>query len=137
MDTQRTAQTILADIAAIPTMERGRLCEMHGTAGRVYHNLQFWSRGRNRCEYVSEANLAAVRDAVANHGQYRRLVEEYATAVEEQTRRARRAGADSPEKKGSATRRPKRRAGKSPTSSSGCSAARPQPRRPKPRSARP
>ena len=89
MDSRRTPETILSDIAALEKMERGRLCEMRTASGRVYHNLQLWSEGRNRCEYVREDDLEAVRAAVANWQRYRELSDEYAAALERRTRKAR------------------------------------------------
>ena len=111
MDSQRTAEAILADIAAIPTMERGKLCEIRRTSGRVYHNLQVWRNGRNVSVYVSARELVAVREAVANHARFCELVEEYAALKERETRRARKRSGDPEKKKGSAKRSWKRRSG--------------------------
>jgi len=36
------------------TLERGKPCARQAKSGRTYHNLQFWSGGRNRCEYVAQ-----------------------------------------------------------------------------------
>jgi len=119
MDTTRTPEAVLAEIAGITTMERGTMCKMHASSGRVYHNLQFWSNGRNRCEYVPDASLELVREAVENYRRYRRLADEYAATVESRTRRARRRGEDSAEKKGYATRRHRLPKGRSRPSSTG------------------
>ena len=110
MDSQRSPETILRDIACIRLMERGRLSEMRGPGGGIYHSLQFWTGGRNRCEYVAAKDLEAVHRAVANYATFKELVEEYAAAVERRTRRARRRF-DSDQKKGSAKKlpRPQRR----------------------------
>lgn len=119
MDSQRTPETILSGIAGIPTMERGRLCEMHAKSGRLYHNLQYWSNGANRCEYIRAADLDEVRKAVANYEQYRNLTQEYAAVVEGRTRQARRGAQDTVEKKGSATKRRRPPSRKSRPSSTG------------------
>lgn len=108
MDSRRTPETVLSDIASIRTMERGRLCDMRTPAGRVYHNLQFWSDGRNRCEYVREDDFGAVKEAVANWSRYRELTDEYAAALERRTRKARQAVPQDRQKGGFATRRSKR-----------------------------
>ena len=105
MDTRRTPETILSDIASIRTLERGKLCNLRTVAGRVYHNLQFWSDGRNRCEYVKGSELETVREAVANWGRYRELTDEYATALEQRTRKARKVVPEDHQKGGSANRR--------------------------------
>ena len=102
MATQRAPQEILRDITAIEQLERGKLCKMRSKSGRVYYNLQFWSHGRNRCEYVRGQDLAAVQEAVANGDRFRELMEEYAATMEERTRAARRNREEA--KKNSATR---------------------------------
>jgi len=104
MGNQRSPEVILRDIAAIDVMERGTLSEMHRPGGSVYYNLQVWTAGRNRCEYVPAKEVEAAREAVANHARFRELVEEYVEVVEQNSRQVRR-GADRPEKKGSANRR--------------------------------
>jgi hypothetical protein len=92
MSAERTREQILREIAAMTTLERGKLCAMQAKSGRTYHNLQFWSGGRNRCEYVAQDQVGAVREAVDNYGRYRELTEEYAALAERQTREARTAG---------------------------------------------
>ena len=103
MSNQRSPDTILHDIAAIGAMERGKLSEFRRTGGKVYYNLQFWTDGRNRCEYVPARDVEGVRQALANYALYQQLVEEYAGVVEYNTRQNRRQSAG-PEKKGSANR---------------------------------
>jgi hypothetical protein len=105
MDTRRTPETILDDIASIRTLERGRLCDMRTAAGRVYHNLQFWSDGRNRSEYVKGSELETVREAVANWCRFRELTDEYASALEQRTRKARKVVPEDHQKGGSVSRR--------------------------------
>jgi TusA-related sulfurtransferase len=108
MDELRLPETILEDIAAIRTMERGKLCEIRTASGCVYHNLQFWCNGANRTEYVANRELETVREATANFQRFRGLTDEYAAAVERRTRQERK-GADSrQERGGSAKRRQKR-----------------------------
>lgn len=107
MHSQRSPETILQDIAAIRVMERGKISEIRRAGGKVYYNLQFWTAGKNRCEYVPAKHVDEVRQALANHSRYRELVEEYATVVERNTRQARR-DSERCEKRGSAKRRPPR-----------------------------
>jgi hypothetical protein len=89
MSLGRTPEDILRDMMAIPSMERGKLCEMRTKSGGRYYNLQFWREGRNRCEYVSKDRLPAVQNAVANYQRFCELTQEYAAAVEAQTRNER------------------------------------------------
>ena len=96
MDDTRDPEDILREIALIEMIERGKLCEIRRPGGKVYHNLQFWSEGKNRCEYVPARDLEAVREAVEGNERFRTLVEEYAGAVESRTR-GRRRGTDLPD----------------------------------------
>lgn len=111
MGNQRSPETILRDIAAIGVMERGTLSEMRRPGGSVYYNLQVWTAGRNRCEYVPAKELEALQEAVANYARFRELVEEYVQVVEQTSRQVRR-GADRSEKKGSANRPRRQPAGR-------------------------
>ena len=112
MDRGRTPEAILSDIAAIPTLERGTLCPMRRGGSGPYYNLQFWRDGRNRCEYVRQADLPAVREAVGNWRRYQALTEEYAEALEGRTRQGRQAVRADRQKGGSTTRRCRRPAGR-------------------------
>ena len=107
----RSREDVLREIGEIATLERGKLCELHGKSGSTYHNLQFWSEGRNRCEYVVREQVGAVREAVENYGRYRKLTDEYAGIVERQTRETRKA-ADGEKKKRLETRLRKQPPGK-------------------------
>ena len=81
---------ILQEIAAIETMERGKLSdyafkERPGVSG-PYHKLQYWRDGKNHTRYVSEAELPALEHALASHARYRELTEQYADLIIEETR---------------------------------------------------
>jgi hypothetical protein len=89
MGSRRTPEAILQEMGSIRVIERGKLCEMHHPGGRTYYNLQLWSEGRNRCEYVRARDVEAVREAVKGYGRFRELADEYACAVEARTRRDR------------------------------------------------
>jgi len=119
MDTQRTPEIILKQIACIPTMERGKLSEMRGKGGKLYHNLQFWTEGRNRCEYVPATQMQAIQEALSNYQKYKGLTAEYAAAVERRTRQQRGGAPKTAEKGGSVSRPQARRNRKSPPPSTG------------------
>ena len=108
MGSSTTPDGILAEIGAIRFMERGKVSEIRRPNGKVYHNLQIWRNGRNRCEYVPERDLEKVQEAVANYQRFTALVEEYAEVVERSTRRARKAK-ERDEKKGSVNRQQQQR----------------------------
>jgi len=81
---------LLAQIAAIPAMERGKLSaytfkERSNTAG-PYHKLQRWQDGKNHTRYVSTDELPAVQTALAGYAQFRQLTEQYADLVIAETR---------------------------------------------------
>lgn len=80
---------ILRQIAAIPTMERGKLSayslERPG-AGGPYYRLQHWENGANHTRHVPSEEVPAVEAALAGFAQYQRLTEQYAQLVIAETR---------------------------------------------------
>ncbi len=83
-------QQLLHQIAAIPTMERGKLStysfkDRPGLTG-PYHKLQHWQDGRNHTRYVSSDELPAVEAALAGYAQYQQLTQQYADLVIAETR---------------------------------------------------
>jgi len=86
MKSKRTRQEVLDEIAGIESMQRGTLSAIRRPSGSVYHNLQFWDDGKNRCEYVPQERLGKVQEAVANDEHFCDLTAEYAEVVEHQTR---------------------------------------------------
>ncbi len=81
---------LLQQIAAIDAMERGKLSaysfkERPGASG-PYHKLQYWREGKNHTRYVPEAELPAVKAALAGHARFRQLTEQYADLVIAETR---------------------------------------------------
>jgi hypothetical protein len=82
---------ILQQIAAIPTMERGKLSSYsfkdRSGANGPYHKLQQWHEGKNQTRYVSAEELPQVQAALAGYQQYEQLTTQYADLVIEQTRK--------------------------------------------------
>ena len=81
---------ILAQIAALSAMERGKLSaysfkDRPGQAG-PYYKLQQWEGGKNHTRYVPADELPAVEAALAGYAQYERLTRQYADLVVDQTR---------------------------------------------------
>jgi len=81
---------LLQQIAAIPAMERGKLCPYSfknrpNTSG-PYHKLQCWQDGKNHTRHISADELPAVQTALAGYAQFRQLTEQYADLVIEETR---------------------------------------------------
>ena len=85
-----TKEQILQDIAAISTMERGKLSaysfkDRPGLAG-PYHKLQHWQDGKNHTRYIPAEDLPAVQAALAGYTQYQQLTQAYADLVMSETR---------------------------------------------------
>ena len=80
---QTEKSRLLEQIAAIPTMERGKL-SLH-SSGR-HQKLQCWQEGKNHTRHVSADELPAVQSALAGYAQYRQLTEQYAQLVIQETR---------------------------------------------------
>ena len=74
---------LLEQIAAIPTMERGKLSPH--SSGR-HQKLQCWHEGRNHTRHVTADELPAVQEALAGYAQYRQLTEQYADLIIQETR---------------------------------------------------
>lgn len=76
---------LLQQIAAIPAMERGKLCRH--SSGRHF-KLQCWQEGKNHTRHVPADELPAVQSALAGYAQYQQLSEQYADLVIQETRQA-------------------------------------------------
>jgi hypothetical protein len=81
---------ILQQIAAIPTMERGKLSTYsfkdRSGANGPYHKLQQWQEGKNQTRYVPAEDLPQVQAALAGYEQYQQLTTQYAELVIAETR---------------------------------------------------
>lgn len=83
-------QQILQQIAAIATMERGKLSsysfkDRSGLTG-PYHKLQHWQEGKNHTRYIPADELPAVQAALEGYAQYQQLTQQYADLVIAETR---------------------------------------------------
>lgn len=81
---------ILQQIAAISAMERGTLSSYsfkeRSSAAGPYYKLQHWQNSKNHTRYVSAEELPAVQAALAGYAQFRKLTEQYADLVIQETR---------------------------------------------------
>ena len=80
----RARAEIIADLTALPGAVQGKICEdrrvlADGTTA-VYHNLQYWSGGRNHTIRIPGDRLAAFREAVEGGAKARRLLSELSEA---------------------------------------------------------
>lgn len=100
-------QTLLDQIAAISTMERGKLTEEFRTrpaadgTGTIclgpYFKLQAWERGRNSSRRVPAEEVPALREDLANFERFNELTGALAEEIISRTRGMRRPGAASRE----------------------------------------
>ncbi len=91
MSTASEKAQILAQIAAIKSMELGKLSG-YQHRGRPkdsssYHRLQIWCDGKNHTRYIRPEELPALQEAVDGHARFRELVDKYAAIVVAETRR--------------------------------------------------
>lgn len=90
MTTQQRRQQILEEMNAITRMERGKLCtQSRGPGAPAFHKLQCWHEGKNHTRYVPAQEVAALQEALAGHGQFQRLAQEFADLTIAMTRQER------------------------------------------------
>lgn len=77
------SQRLLARLAGIKRMERGKICRM---AGRRHYNHQTWQDGRNVARYVPASAAASLQEAIDGYRLFRKLAEAYADQIIRQTR---------------------------------------------------
>lgn len=85
-----TKSQLLAQIAQIRLMERGRLssyafAERSGKSG-PYYKLQCWENGKNCTRYIPADQLPLLQQALAGQAQFKELTEQYAQLVIAETR---------------------------------------------------
>lgn len=88
--TPSTPSDLLAQIAQIQFMERGKLSSYRfrerGPTATPYHKLQYWEHGKNITRYIRSEQVPLVREALAGYEKFQALVREYAQQVMAQTR---------------------------------------------------
>jgi hypothetical protein len=81
---------LLAQIADIPLMERGKLSAYtfkdRAHPATPYYKLQRWEQGKNVTRYIPAAQVPLLEQALAGHAQFQALVEQHAQAVIARTR---------------------------------------------------
>ncbi|HQK02546.1 MAG TPA: hypothetical protein PLP12_18990 [Verrucomicrobiota bacterium] len=81
---------ILAQIAQIQLMERGKLCpyrlkDRRADAG-PYYKLQCWEQGANHTRHVRPEQVPLLEEALAGYARFKELTEHYAQLVIAHTR---------------------------------------------------
>jgi hypothetical protein len=92
MNASTPAQNLLSQIAAIHTMERGKLTSLRQTAAGTAFKLQAWEKGKNISRYIPPDQVAAIQDAVDGYQRFQNLTEHYAQLKIQETRAALAAG---------------------------------------------
>ena len=82
MSTSPKKAQILAEIAAIKSMELGKLSRyQHPNRPKdssSYYRLQTWCAGKNCTRYFRPEELPAIQGAIDGHPRFRQLVDQYA-----------------------------------------------------------
>lgn len=86
MNTEKSLPLILQQIAAIPTMERGKLSVIKESSSGPFYKIQARENGKNVTRYVPRDQVAAVQEAIEGYQRFRSLTEQYAQQVIVQTR---------------------------------------------------
>lgn len=81
---------LLAQIAQIPLMERGKLSSYRfkdrSSQNEPYYKLQSWENGKNATRYIRPEQVPLLEEALAGHAQFQKLVDQYARLVITETR---------------------------------------------------
>ena len=92
MNSQNSAQAILQQIAAIQTMERGKLSVMREGPSGPFYKIQGREAGKNLTRYVPRDQVPATQEAIEGYKRFQALSERYAQLKIEETRAAITAG---------------------------------------------
>jgi len=88
VNTEKSAQNILLEIAQIDRMERGKLSVMRDTPNGTAYKLQAWENGKNQSRYVPPDQAEAVQEAIEGYQRYQTLTEQFAELKIQETRAA-------------------------------------------------
>jgi hypothetical protein len=86
MDTNSSPESLLAQIAQIKQMEKGKLCVLRQGPDGPYYNCQSRENGKNFSRYVSREMIPAYEEAIHGYQRFCQLTEQYAQSVIERTR---------------------------------------------------
>ena len=86
MKTTQKARRLLARMAQITEMERGKVCRLKG---RPHFNHQTWQAGRNVVRYVRRDDVPQLERAIAGYNRFLDLTQKYADEIIRLSRRER------------------------------------------------
>ena len=82
-------QDLLANMARIPLIIAGTLCERRDSRGKINGwKLQRWHKGHNETRYIAAEQVEKVREATAGHQQFMALAQQYVEAKGQEALRA-------------------------------------------------
>jgi len=91
MNTNSSPQSVLRDIAQIQRLERGTLSVIRQGPAGPYYNHQCFEEGRNVSRYVPLAQVGPLKEAIAGHHRFQKLMQQYVQLMVEKTRAEREA----------------------------------------------
>jgi hypothetical protein len=86
MNAPKPAENLLAQIAQIQSMERGKLSLMRETSSGPAYKLQAWEDGKNHSRYIPPEQAPAVREAIDGYARFQALIGRYVDQVVQRTR---------------------------------------------------
>jgi len=86
MTTHLSPQSLLAQIAQIKHMERGKLCVLREGPDGPYYNCQSRENGKNFSRYVPRDKVQAYQEAIDGYHRFCQLTQQYAQSVIQRTR---------------------------------------------------
>jgi hypothetical protein len=92
MNTPSTPESLLREIAAIQSLDRGTLSVIRQGPEGPYYNHQCYEAGRNVSRYVPAEQVAELKTAIEGYHRLQQLMGQYVQLMVERTRAARQAG---------------------------------------------
>jgi hypothetical protein len=93
MTSKSSPQSLIAQAARIPHLERGKLSIIRQGPDGPYYNHQFPENGKYATRYVPRDQVPAVQQAIDGYKEFDRLTERYIDEMVQQTRAEIAAGA--------------------------------------------
>jgi hypothetical protein len=107
MNTNISPESLLAQIAQIKHMERGKLCVLRQGPDGPYYNCQSRENGKNFSRYVPQDKLQGYQEAIDGYQRFCQLTEQYADSVIQRTRSEWASGSKKKKSPGSSSSRKK------------------------------
>lgn len=102
MKSKPTPQSILAQIAQIERLERGKVCMMREGPEGPYYNLQCREEGKTCSRYLPRDQVQAATAHTLNYQRFQALVDQYVQLMSRRSRAEREAGGKKKRRKSSA-----------------------------------